>query len=290
MGKTALALDWAEAHGAEILSCDAFCVYSGMDVGTAKPTAEERARVPHHGIDVVGADTPYSVAAYTQLAVAVAKDVLSRGRHLLVAGGSGFYLKSFFSAVVDKVAVSAEIRERVGYLLETEGLEGAVEELRRLNPAGLGSLDIRNPRRVARALERCLASGRTLGELEGAFAREESAFTGWAKDVTLLERPRADLHERIARRTREMLEAGLIEEVRALIGEGIRENPTASRAIGYRETLAYLDGTLDRADLEETINRNTRRLVRKQETWFRNQIPVNRRLFPAPGVNPFPTA
>lgn len=289
MGKTALALDWAEAHGAEILSCDAFCVYSGMDVGTAKPTAEEQKRVRHHGIDVVSAATPYSVAAYTQLAVGVAEDVLSRGRHLLVAGGSGFYLKSFFSAVVDKVAVSAEIRERVGYLLETEGLEGALEELRRLNPAGLGGLDIRNPRRVARALERCLASGRTLAELEGAFALEESAFAGWTKDVTLLERPRVDLHDRIARRTREMLKAGLVEEVRALIDEGIRENPTASRAIGYRETLAYLDGTLDLADLEETINRNTRRLVRKQETWFRTQIPVDRRLFPVPGVNPFPS-
>ena len=278
VGKTRLALEWAEARGAEILSCDAFCVYRGMDIGTAKPTEAEQARVPHHGIDLVGVETLYSVADYTAEARAVVEAVLSRGRDLLVAGGSGFYLKSFFAPVVDKIHVPADIRERVGWIFETGGLEGAVDELRSHNPAGLGDLDTMNPRRVARALERCLASGRSLAEQAEAFSRQGTPFDGYRRRVCLLERDTAELDRRAEARARAMLAEGLVDEVARLRSEGIEGNPSASKAIGYRETLRFLDGEYDEDGLLAAITRNTRRLVRKQRTWFRTQIPVERRV------------
>ena len=280
VGKTELALRWAEEYGAEVLSCDAFCVYEGMDIGTAKPTAAERARVPHHGIDVVSAATPYSISDYLQMAREAVGEIVSRGRNVLVAGGSGFYLKSFFSPVVDKIQVGAEVRERVAYIFETGGLEGALEELVALNPEGLGDLDVLNPRRVGRALERSLASGRTLKEQAEDFAMQESPFAFFPKQVCLLEREAADLDQRIIERVQMMLKAGLVEEVARLQDEGLEGNPTASKAIGYRETLRYLNGELPEELLSEVIVRNTRRLVRKQRTWFRTQIPVHRRVHP----------
>ncbi len=278
VGKTHLALEWAEARGAEILSCDAFCVYRGMDIGTAKPTAEEQARVPHHGIDLVGVDTLYSVADYMKEAQAVVDDVLSRGRDILVAGGSGFYLKSFFAPVVDKIHVPPEIRERVGWIFETGGLEGAVDELLTLNPDGLGDLDAFNPRRVARALERCLASGRSLAEQAAAFSRQGTPFDRFRRRVCLLERDTAELDRRVEERARAMLAEGLVEEVARLRGEGVESNPSASKAIGYRETLRFLDGECDEDGLLAAISRNTRRLVRKQRTWFRTQTPVEQKV------------
>lgn len=278
VGKTRLALEWAAAHNAEILSCDAFCVYRGMDIGTAKPTAEERARVRHHGIDLVDVETRYSVADYLTEARTVVKEAMSRDRNLLVAGGSGFYLKSFFAPVVDKIHVPPEIRERVGWIFETGGLEGAVDELRSLNPDGLGDLDPLNPRRVSRALERCLASGRSLADQAADFSRQGTPFDAFAKRVCLLERETADLDARAAKRARNMIEEGLVAEVARLRAEGIERNPSAAKAIGYRETLRHLDGGWDETELLAAIIRNTRRLVRKQRTWFRTQIPVDRKV------------
>ncbi len=280
VGKTELALQWAEAHGAGILSCDAFCVYEGMDIGTAKPTATEQARVPHYGIDLVSAATPYSVADYLRVAEEAVDNMVSRGQAILVAGGSGFYLKSFFSPVMDKIQVGADVRERVAYIFETGGLAGALEELRTLNPEGLGGLDILNPRRVGRALERSLASGLTLKEQAHEFAAQASPFAAYPKRVCLLERESADLDRRIARRVQSMLDSGLVEEVSRLQNEGLEGNPTASKAIGYRETLRYLSGELAEEALPGAIAQNTRRLVRKQRTWFRTQIPVHQRAHP----------
>jgi len=278
VGKTELSLRWAEANDAEILSCDAFCVYRGMDIGTAKPSAAERARVPHHGIDLVACDRAYSVFEYLEYAKAVVAEVRARGRNLLVCGGSGFYLKAFFAPVVDTVRVPAEVRERVRALGADGGLDALVAALLQLNPDGVGGLDLRNPRRVAAALERCMASGLSVMRLRAEFEAQPAPFAGIEKELVLLERPRADLHARVAARTRAMLEAGLIDEVRELLASGLRDNPTAARSIGYREVIEFLDtnGSLD--SLEEAINANTRRLIRKQDTWFRTHIPVDHKV------------
>ena len=272
VGKTEWALRWAEAHGAEIVSCDSLLFYRGMDIGTAKPTAAERSRVPHHLIDVCEVTERMDVTRYVALAQAAVRDVLARGRDVLVAGGSGFYLKAFFAPVADDVTVSAEIRAEVAALSAAE----ALERLRALNPRGLGALDVGNPRRVSRALERCRASGRTVREMAEAFAAQASPFAAWRVELTRIEREPVELEKRIQQRVEAMLHEGLVDEVRRLIGAGLKDNPSAARAIGYRETIEVLEGRRPEAELAAEIAKNTRALVKKQRTWFRTQLPAHR--------------
>jgi len=276
VGKTELALRWAEQNNAEILSCDSLLFYRGMDIGTAKPTRAELVRVPHHLIDICGLREPMDIARYVVLAREAAEDILRRGHRVLVTGGSGFYLKAFFAAVADGIEVSAELRSRV------QGLEpaAALAELRLLNPGGLGQLDIANPRRVTRALERCLASGRSLPELAEAFARMPSPFADWRPLLVQLDREPAELAHRIAQRVDSMLAAGLLDEVRGLLEEGLRDNPSACSSIGYRESIACLEGRLSPEALRAEIIRNTSALVKKQRTWFRTQLPAHRCVHP----------
>lgn len=274
VGKTELALRWAEAHDAEIVSCDALLFYRGMSIGTAKPTAEERARVPHHLIDLCAPDEPMDIARYVTLARDAVRDIFARDRRVLVTGGSGFYLKAFFAPVVDAVAVPAAVRQEVAALETAE----ALRRLRELNPDGLGALDVANPRRVSRALERCLASGRSVLELQAEFARQPAPFADYAVQLTELVRPPEELETRIRRRVRAMLDAGLVAEVRQLLAAGLEANPSAAAAIGYREVIALLAGRLPEAGLLEEIVKNTRALVKKQRTWFRTQLPEHRRI------------
>jgi tRNA dimethylallyltransferase len=272
VGKTEWALRWAERHAAEIISCDSLLFYRGMDIGTAKPTAAERARVPHHLIDICEVHEPMNVTYYVTKARAAAEDIMARGRAALVTGGSGFYLKSFFAPIADDIEVPDELRTEVRALSG----EAALKQLQQLNPAGLGDLDVANPRRVTRALERCLVSRKTLDALTREFARQPSAFADWRVELTRLEREPADLNERITTRVAAMLQAGLVEEVKALRAAGLEKNPSAARAIGYREVLAMLDGELAASALVEEIAKNTRALVKKQRTWFRTQLPAHR--------------
>lgn len=278
VGKTALALAWAERCGAEIVSCDSLLFYRGLDLGTAKPTAAERARVPHHLIDVVEPRERFDVARYVDLARTAVEAIHARGRPVLVVGGSGFYLKAFFGPVADAVPVPPALRAELEARLAQEGLPALVAVLRDLNPEGLGPLDTANPRRVLRALERCRASGRTLAALAADFAARPGPFA--ACDVRLVEltRPPAVLDRLIQVRVEAMLAAGLVEEVRGLLARGLRENPSAAGAIGYRETIAHLDGRLPGGELAAAIMRSTRALVRKQRTWFRTQLPPHARI------------
>jgi len=277
VGKTTLALAWARAHGAEILSCDALQVYRGMDIGTAKPGAAERAEVPHHGLDLCDPAQPYSVAAYRDYAARVVAEIHARGRLVLVAGGSGFYLKCFFAPVADDIFISADIEEEVRTLEKSGGLPALVERLRAASPVGTGTVDLRNPRRVARALSRCVASGRSVPELAAAFACSGTPFDHWEKRLVRLDRAPEELLERIRARTRQMFAIGLVEEVRTL-ADALRANPAAGSAIGYREMLAWLDAGAQAPlkELEESIAQHTAQLVRKQRTWFRTQLPEHR--------------
>jgi tRNA dimethylallyltransferase len=272
VGKTELALRWAEKHGAEIVSCDSLLFYRGMDIGTAKPTKAEQARVPHHLVDILDVAERMDVARFVLLARAAVEAIAARGRAVLVVGGSGLYLRTFFAPVADGVEVPAEVRARV----EELSLAEAVGELQRLNPHGLEKLDAANPRRVARALERCLASGKTLRELAEEFAQQRAPFDGWRSVLTRLDRPALDLAGRIEARVVAMLRDGLVDEVRRLRAAGLEKNPSAARAIGYREVLARLDGELGEAALAEEIAKNTRALVKKQRTWFRTQLPEHK--------------
>ena len=272
VGKTELALRWAEKHGAEIVSCDSLLFYRGMDIGTAKPAKAEQVRVPHHLVDILDVAERMDVAQFVMLARAAVESIAARGCAVLVVGGSGLYLKTFFAPVADGVEVPAEVRSRVEKLSPAE----AVAELQRLNPHGLEKLDAANPRRVARALERCLASGKTVRELAEAFAQQRAPFDGWRSVLTRVDRPAGELAARIEARVAAMLRAGLVDEVRRLRAAGLEKNPSAVRAIGYREVLAMLDGRLGETALADEIAKNTRALVKKQRTWFRTQLPAHR--------------
>jgi tRNA dimethylallyltransferase len=278
VGKTELALRWAEGHGAEIVSCDSLLFYRGMDIGTAKPTKAELARVPHHLIDVCEVREQMDVTRYVEAVRTAVADILARGRQVLVTGGSGFYLAAFFGPVADDVEVPLALREEIRARLERDGIAVVVAELQALNPGGLGALDVQNPRRVTRALERCRASGRTLAELQAEFAARPGPFAEFEVKLCELVREPAELEQRVEARVRQMLRDGLVDEVRGLLGRGLTENPSAARAIGYRETIDFIEGRLSEAELLPAIVKNTRGLVKKQRTWFKTQLPEHRRV------------
>ncbi len=274
VGKTDWTLSYAEQIGAEIVNCDAVCIYRGMDIGSAKPTPAEQARVKHHLLDLVSVDETYSIGRYVEDAWALCRRLWDEGKRVIVTGGSGFYLKSYFAAVDDPVHIPAAIREQVAALEAESGLAGIRHALEACNPEGVADLiDVHNPRRVSRALERCWASGLPLRTLREAFLARTSLFESVTKRLILLERERTSLEQRINQRVRLMLAAGLVEEVRLLEQQGLRSNPAAASAIGYRETLAAMDGQLPFSELAPTIAANTRKLAAKQRKWFRTQLP-----------------
>ncbi|MBT3480707.1 MAG: tRNA (adenosine(37)-N6)-dimethylallyltransferase MiaA [Opitutales bacterium] len=273
VGKTALALNWAEANDAEIVSCDSLLCYRGLDIGTAKPNQEELGRVQHHLIDIWNANEAMDIGDYVKLAIAAVEDIRSRGKRVLVTGGSGFYLKAFFGPVVDAVEVSPAVREQVSEIEAGAGLGGMVQKLEELDPNCRNEVDTENGRRVIRALERCLETGKSIGQLKAEFAAQSNLLTAAPKRLVVLNRDRDRLNERIAMRVSEMLKNGLIDEVQRLKADGFESNASASGSIGYRETLAYLRGDYDLTELETTIATNTRRLAKKQRTWFRTQLP-----------------
>ena len=280
VGKTNYALEYCQALNGEIISCDASLFYRGMDIGTAKPSKEELAKVPHHCIDMNPVNQSFDITQFDILARKTVEDILSRGKSVVITGGSGFYLKSFFEPVVDTIEVSDGIRAESETLFVEQGLSGLLERLKAINPEGLGNLDTLNPRRVQRALERCLASGKSLPVLQKEFSERPKPYASFKKHFILLERDAEELKDRIARRAKCMLESGLLDEVKGLLKNGIEDNPNAANAIGYRESIAFLKGEIEKSELLPLIIKNTNGLVKKQKTWFRSQLPEpNERLY-----------
>jgi len=272
VGKTNYALEYAESHNAEIISCDASLVYKGMDIGTAKPSKQELSRVPHHLIDILDVQESCDIVTYNQHAQKAVDTIIARGKSIVVTGGSGFYLKSFLSPVVDLVVVPMSVRSAVSKLYAESGLDGLLDHLNRINKEGLGKLDCRNPRRVQRALERCMASGKSLPQLHSEFEARPKPYASYSKRLILLSREPEDIRSRVELRAAQMLRQGLIDEVEGLMATGIQNNPSAASAIGYRETIKYINGQLSTDELLPLIIKNTMQLVKKQHTWFRSQI------------------
>ena len=269
-GKTDAALAWAEAHDAEILSCDSVCVYRGMDVGSAKPTREQQARIRHHGLDLAEPAERFSVTRYVECARQALSSAASRGRRILVTGGSGFYLAAFFGPVADEVEIPSSVSEEVRRLFNS-GLDPLLRRLQEVEDGPLPDwLDIRNPIRVAKALERRLSSGRPLSELRESFLTRPGPFEGHKITFELLDRPDAELRHRIGLRTRSMLAQGLIEEAQWMIGLNLDPELPSARAVGYRATMDWLQAgsRLPLEALAERIDLDTWALVRKQRKWF----------------------
>jgi len=272
VGKTEAALDWAEQHNAEILSCDSVCVYRGMDVGSAKPTTAQQARLRHHGLDLVEPTERFSVVQFVSVARAAITDAHQRGKKILVTGGSGFYLAAFFGPVSDEYPISDAVIEMVR-TLQTQGPAAVLAALQDIEgTTELPSwLDTRNPIRVVKALERRLASGRPLNSLREDFLLRPGPFADHPVTSELLERPDGELRKRIAQRTDEMLRSGLIAEAEHLLTLNLDPELASARAVGYRATMEWLqDGRRVALEgLAERINLDTWALVRKQRKWFR---------------------
>jgi tRNA dimethylallyltransferase len=270
-GKTALSLALAEAlaatgAAAEIISADSRQVYRGMDIGTAKATADERTRVPHHGLDLVEPDQAFSVADYTSCAATALAGVADRGAVALLVGGTGFYLRSVARGLaVDELPWDPQVRAAVEASLVAEGLPALVGELRRLAPTRAAEVDLRNPRRVVRAVE--------IARLRGDAPLPQPR--GYGRPVLWLGlsvEPPA-LRERIHARARAQFEAGLVEETRALADRYSPTLPSFS-GIGYAEALAVIEGRLTpEAAVAEDARRNVL-FARRQATWFRREPDV----------------
>jgi tRNA dimethylallyltransferase len=267
-GKSALALELAEALGGEIVSADALQVYRGFDVGTAKPSPEEQRRVRHHLIDVLDPDEAYSAGEFARRARAAIGEIEARGRVPLVAGGSGLYLRALTEGISPVPRSDPEVRVGLRRRLEAEGLAPLAAELARLDPETASRLGSGDTQRVLRALEVAVTSGRPLSRWIAGQPFGAERVPAVKIGLTL---PRAILYDRITRRAVRMVERGWVEEVEGLLQQGYRPDAPAFQAIGYRQIAAHVLGERSLASaLEETI-RETRRFAKRQLTWFRRE-------------------
>ncbi len=263
-GKTEAGIALALAFGAEVVSVDSMLVYRGMDVGTAKPSTAERRVVPHHLIDVAEPSEPFSVARYQELARAAVADIEARGRPPLLVGGSGLYLR----AVVDDLEIpGTDPATRADLEREADAL-GAAGLYRRLvsaDPVAAAKIEPGNVRRTVRALEVAAVTGRSFSE----FATAWDEYPAGRVRAVGVELPREVLADRVGRRVRTMLEAGLLEEVRGLLDRGLGGWLTSSRAIGYAEMARHLQGEVSIEEAVAATERRTKNLARRQMAWFR---------------------
>ena len=267
-GKTAVAHAIARESGAWVLSADSMLVYRGMDVGTAKPTAAERAGVVLRGVDLADPDELFSAGRWLEEARAAEREAAAGGKDLIVAGGTGLYVSALLRGI-DAPAAPAERRAELEELLAREGTEALVALAESLSPGSTAAIDAKNPRRLVRLVE--------ILEADAASAPRADARAPAPKDPVLvgLDFPPEELNERIERRARAMFEGGLLDEVRALCGRfpGF-ERSTAGAGIGYAEALAALRGEISADEAVARTALRTRRLAKKQRTWWRHQARV----------------
>jgi tRNA dimethylallyltransferase len=269
-GKSAVGLCLAEKLGAEILSVDSMKVYRRMDIGTAKPSAAERARVQHHLIDLREPWEGYTVHEYVRDAEAAARSCASRGRAVLMEGGTPLYLKAFLEGLFEGPAPDEALRERLRTEATEQGLARLHARLERVDPVAAERIHINDERRIIRALEVHEQTGTPISELQRQFGTRRKHVRA---RVFALRRERGELRERIARRSERMLEAGWLEEARALLGIHEGGHPlsrSALGALGYRELWEHIRGEITLDEARGRIARETGRFVRKQMTWLRS--------------------
>ena len=273
-GKTRMAVELAKAHNGEVVSADSMQIYRRMDIGTAKPTAEEMDGVPHHMIDVADPEEDFSVARYVELASACVDDILARGKLPIVAGGTGLYVDSLlsgrtFAAFSPESALRKELEEE----LAERGGEAMLEELSRVDPEAAARLHPNDHKRIVRALEVYRSTGKTISEHN----RETQALPPRYEALTigLNFQDRADLWARIDARVDQMAADGLEREVRELLSSGLSPRCTAMQAIGYKEFVAAVEGDMTWREAEELVKLRSRQYAKRQLTWFRRSRDIH---------------
>jgi tRNA dimethylallyltransferase len=268
VGKSAIALRLAERLNGEIVSVDSMQVYRGLDIGTAKPSPAERARVPHHLIDVVDLSESFDAAQFAQLASQAVEEIISRGHLPILCGGTGLYFKALFEGLGHSPPANPALRKE----LEATPLAALLAELAARDPATHARIDRQNPRRVIRAVEVIRLTGQPFSEQRAKWNPQEAggAFP-FAVAAFGVARSPADMHQRIDARVGKMFRDGLVEETRALLRRGLAENPTAMQAIGYRQVVEHLRGERPLAETIALVKIRTHQFAKRQMTWFRRQ-------------------
>ncbi len=268
VGKTEISIQLAERLDGEIVSADSRLFYRGMDIGTAKPTLEERRRVPHHLIDVADPQTTWSLAVFQQAAAEAIADIHSRGRLPFLVGGTGQYIHAVTHGWTPPLTrPDARLRAELEARAVAEGYLALHEELRQLDPAAAGRIDPRNVRRTVRALEVIRLTGKKFSELRGQVEGPYRLLT-----IGLI-RSRTELYARVNARIEDMFSAGLLDEVRRLLDSGRSPDLPTMSAIGYRECVRVLAGRMDLEEAKVEMRRMTRIFVRRQANWFKQEDP-----------------
>ncbi len=266
-GKTALAVELAKEYNGEVISADSMQIYKKLDIGSAKPTKAEMEGIPHHMLDIIEPDKPFSVASFVEMAKGIIEDIFSRGKLPILAGGTGLYVNS----LIDDVEFSAEapdtgVREELESLLKEKGIDYMAEMLRDIDPVSYEKIHKNNTKRVIRAIEFFKVNGYPISRQVEETKKKESRYDPL---ILFIDRPRDYLYERIEKRVDIMLSDGLIEEVEALKKLGLTKKNMAMQGIGYKEVLDYLHGLTTKDEMIRIIKRDTRRYAKRQLTWFR---------------------
>jgi tRNA dimethylallyltransferase len=264
-GKTALAVEAAIALGAEIVGADSMQVYRGLDIGTAKPRGGELRGVAHHLIDVAEPTEPFDAARYAALADAAIADAAARGRRVVVAGGTGLYVRTLLRGLHGAPPPEPALRAKLADRVRAEGSPALHRELAALDPRAAARLHPNDGVRIVRALEVALATGVPISvwqERHGFASRRYEAL------LVCLARPRAELHERIDLRVARMMEEGFLDEVRGLLGRGIGPGLRPMQGLGYKRLCQHLAGLVTLDDAVARIRADTKRFARRQRTWF----------------------
>ncbi len=268
VGKTSVSIDLAKRLNGEIISADSRLLYRGMDIGTAKPSKEEQAGVPHYLIDVADPDERWSLAIYQREAYRIINDIHARGKMPFLVGGTGQYIRSIIEGWnIPPQRPDYKLREALNAWAEKISAEGIYEGLRLLDPEAAEKIDFRNQRRTVRALEVIFKTGQRFSELR---RKQECPY----QPIILgIQRSRDELYERVDQRIELMLYDGLLEEVRGLLDAGYSPNLSTMSAIGYGEIIQFLQGEISYEDAVALIKRNTRTFVRRQANWFKPDDP-----------------
>ena len=266
-GKTALAVALAKALDGEVVSCDSMQIYKKMDIGTAKPTQEEMAGIPHHMLSIAEPDEDFSVSRYCEMANPIVEDILSRGKTAIIAGGTGLYMDALIRGNSFAPYPSTGRREELEQLAENEGIEAVLCKLREVDPESAARLHPSDRKRIIRAMEVYLETGQTITEHNRKTQQIPPKFSPvW---FGLEDENRQDLYDRIDRRVLQMLDMGLIAEIQSLLAAGIPEKSTAMQAIGYKEFVGALSGFDALENAADAVRQGSRRYAKRQLTWFR---------------------
>lgn len=281
-GKTALAIELAKALDGEIVSADSMQIYKYMDIGTAKPTADELKECPHHLIGFREPDCDFSVADYTELAHKTIADITARGKVAIMCGGTGLYINSVVNDVdFGEYENNYELRKSLDELVKKDGAGVLLDMLAEFDPVSAKRLHPNNIKRIIRAIEFYKVSGVPISEHQERTKLKESRYDA---TMFLINHNREVLYDRINRRVDIMISDGLVDEVRSIMNMGYSRDLNSMQGIGYKEMIAYLEGEISLADAIDMIKQNSRRYAKRQLTWFRRDDRINM-LSPDDAVN-----